>query len=96
MADEVTSLRVSIYTRQRLREAIRRLAQWCETAGDKDMRDNVDNKNPACEEISMDRFLNHLLDQREGKRERERRYKRGRAGRRKPSRQAVENAGGGQ
>lgn len=91
--DEVCSVRVSLDTRMMLLAEIRRLADWCEKHPDCDIRDNLDNRNPACEEISVDRFLRHLLEQRQGHRERRRKYRRARAGHRNPSRRSVENAG---
>lgn len=91
--DEVTTVRISQDTRMMLLAEIRRLAEWCEQNPDADMRDNLDNHNPACEEISLDRFIQHLLEQRSRHRERKRKSRRGGAARRNPSRQAVENAG---
>lgn len=94
MAGEVCSLRVKYETRERLRTAIKAMADWCHLHPACDIRDNLDNHNIACEEISFDRFLNHLLDQREAKHERSRKHKRARARRRKPSRASVERIGG--
>lgn len=62
MSKDTTHIRVKVATRARLLALIASLVGRCERGVMPELRDNLENPNPAALAMSFDAAINHLLD----------------------------------